>query len=325
MTATFKKIIGAGLFIALLAAFFLSCAGTTPNTTTTPATLTSTTFAHPASLTVTDQLGRTVTIIGRPQRIISLAPSNTEIVYALGLADRLVARTDYDNYPPEARDKPSIGGFSTPNIEQIVAMSPDLVLATSIHEGKIIPQLEARGLAIVALNPKTIDEVLTAINLVGKVTGVEEAAAALTASMRQRVTAVTTKVGPSSLLPGVFYVVWHDPLMIAGVGTLHDELIRLSGGINLGHDLAGYADISLETVIMASPQVMIAGVGMGTGEDLPLQYIMNESRLADTDARKNNRVYPIDVDLVGRPGPRIVDALEQFARFIHPERFEERP
>jgi iron complex transport system substrate-binding protein len=306
--AAISKKLGAFSFLAvLLAGLFISCAGTTPSTAVSP-------------ITVTDQLGRTVTVKARPQRIVSLAPSNTEIVYALGLADRLVARTDYDNYPPEVKDKPSIGGFSDPNIEQVVAMAPDLVLAASIHENRVISQLEATGLTIVALDPKTIDEVLDAITLVGKVTGAEEEAAALTAGMRQRLTAVTVKAGVSSYLPGVFYVVWHDPLMIAGAGTFHDELIRRAGGVNLGHDLTGYADISLETVITANPQVMIAGVGMGTGEDLPLQYLHSESRLADTDARKNGRVYPVDADIVNRYGPRIVDALEQFAGFIHPER-----
>jgi iron complex transport system substrate-binding protein len=311
-----------GFILAALAGLFAACAGTaqtvTPLSSTSPA---------PATLTVTDQLGRTVTVKASPQSIVSVAPSNTEIVYALGLADRLVAVTDYDNYPPEVKEKPSIGGFSTPNIEQVVAMAPDLVLATSIHQAKVIPQLEARGVTVLALNPKTIDQVFEAIELVGRVTGVEKEAAALTASMRQRVKAVTDKTAglAADQKPRVFYIVWHDPLMIAGVGTLHDELIGLAGGINLGHDLAGYADISLENVIVANPQVMIAGVGMGTGEDLPLQYLNSEPRLADTDARKNHQVYAIDTDVVGRPGPRIVDALEQCAGFIHPELFGEKP
>lgn len=309
-----------GIILAALTGFFAACGGTAqtgnPPSSTSPA---------PVPLTITDQLGRTVTIKAPPQRIVSMAPSNTEIVYALGLAGRLVAVTDYDNYPPEVKEKPSIGGFSTPNIEQVVAMAPDLVLATSIHQAKVIPQLEARGITILALNPKTIDQVLQAIEMVGRVTGVEKEAADLTASMRERVAAVMFAVGPSSSLPGVFYFVWHDPPMIAGAGTLHDEIIRLAGGVNLGHDLASYADISLENVILANPQVMIAGVGMGSGEDLTFQFLTTEPRLAGIDARKNNRVYAINTDLIGRPGPRIVDALEQFAGFIHPERFKEQP
>jgi len=263
-------------------------------------------------------------VAANPQRIVSLAPSNTEIVYALGLADRLVGVTDYDNYPPGVKEKPSIGGFSTPNIEQVVAKNPDLVLATSIHQSKIIPQLEARGLTVLGLNPKTVEQVLDAITMVGKVTGADKAAASLTAAMRQRVKAVTDKTAglTDSQRPRVFYAVWTDPLMVAGAGTLHDQLISLGGGINIGHDLTGYADISLETVLAVNPQVMLAGVGMGAGEDLPYRYLTTEPRLAGTDARKNNRVYAINTDLVGRAGPRIVEALEQFATAIHPELFK---
>jgi iron complex transport system substrate-binding protein len=111
--------------------------------------------------------------------------------------------------------------------------------------------------------------------------------------------------------------------MTAGSGTLHDELIRKAGGLNIAENLTGYADISLEAVIEANPQVMVAGVGMGTGADAPFQFALTEPRLGNTDARLHNRVYAIDVDLVGRAGPRIVDALEQLASFIHPELFKE--
>jgi iron complex transport system substrate-binding protein len=274
---------------------------------------------------VTDQLGRLVKLEGIPQRIVSLAPSNTEILFALGLADQVVGVTDYCNYPPEVKEKPSIGGFSTPSIEKIVTLSPDLILAASIHQNQVIPRLEARGMTVVALAPKTLSEVLDAITLVGEITHKEEEASQLVAGMRSRIKAVTDKTGnlPEAQKPRVFYVTWHDPLMTAGSGTLHDELIRTGGGINIAGDLSGYPSISLEAVIAANPEVIVAGVGMGTGADAPLQFAMTEPRLRDTDARLNNQVYGIDVDIVGRPGPRIADALEQFAKFIHPELFKE--
>jgi iron complex transport system substrate-binding protein len=274
---------------------------------------------------ITDQLGRTVGLAGTPESIISLAPSNTEILFALGLTDKLVAVTDYCNYPPEAEEKASIGGFSTPNIEEIVALSPDLVVATSIHQNQIIPNLEQRGITVFALAPETLDETLESINLIGKITGKEEEASGLVSEMRERIKAITDKTGslPGTQQPTVLYIVWHDPLMTAGSGTLHDELFRTVGGRNMAGDLTGYADISLEAVIDANPQVMIAGVGMGTGADAPFQFALNEPRLKNIDARLNNRVYAIDVDLIGRAGPRIVDALEQLAGFIHPELFPE--
>ena len=248
------------------------------------------------------------------------------MLYALGLADRVVAVTDYDNYPPEVKEKPSIGGFSTPSIEKVVAMEPDLVLATSIHEKTIIPQLEARGLTVLALNPQTLDQVQDAIKLVGRACGVEDRAAALVAGMQQRISAVTDKTGGLSQgqRPRVLYLVWHDPLMAAGAGTLHDEFITKAGGTNIAGSLKDYADISLEMVIAADPEIIIASVGMGTGERLTYDFARNEARLQDTAARRNNRVYSIDVDVVSHPGPRSVDALEIFARFIHPELFQEK-
>ncbi len=300
-----------GILIVLLS-LFLACAPTPRETASSP-------------IEITDQLGRTVKLDGIPQRIISLAPSNTEILFALGLADRVVAVTDFDDYPPEAKEKPSIGGFSTPSIEEVVALSPDLILATSIHEKRIIPQLEAKGMTVFALNPQTLDEVLEAIILVGKITGQEEAASGLVAEMQDRIKAVTdrTVALPEAQRLKVFYLVWHDPLMTAGSGTLHDEIIRQAGGTNIARDLTGWAAISLEAVIQANPEVMIAGVSHGTGENLNFQFITTERRLRNTDARRNNRVHGMDGNLTSRPGPRIVDGLEKFAEFIHPELFGE--
>lgn len=271
-------------------------------------------------------MGRVVKLEKVPERIISLAPSNTEILFALGLDDRVVGVSDYCNYPPEVQEKPSIGGFSTPNIEEVVALSPDLILATSIHEKRIIPQLEEKGLTVFALNPKTLDEVLESITLVGEISGKDEEASQLVAEMQNRIKAVTEKTDnlPETQRPRVFYITWHDPLKTAGSETRHDELIRMAGGTNIALDLAGYAAITLEVVIQANPEVILAGVGMGSGEDLPFQYVKTEPRLRNVDARINNRVYSIDVDLAGRPGPRIVDALEQFAESIHPELFKEK-
>jgi iron complex transport system substrate-binding protein len=236
-----------------------------------------------------------------------------------------VGVTDYDNYPPEAKQKPSIGGFATPNIEKVVALSPDLVLATSIHEKQVIPNLEQRGITVVALAPKTIDEVLEAITLIGRISGEESAAAKLVAEMQAKIKAVTDKTSnlTEAQKPDVFYITWHDPLMTAGGDTLHNELIQKAGGKNVAQNLTGFAGITLEAVVQANPQVMIAGIGMGTGADAPFQFALTESRLRNTDARLHNRVYAIDTDLTGRAGPRIVDALEQFARDIHPELFEE--
>ena len=164
----------------------------------------------PSPIEFIDQLGRTVALDKVPERIVSLAPSNTEIVFALGLADRLVAVTDFCDYPPEVETKPSIGGFTTPNIEEIIALSPDLILATSIHEKRIIPQLEERGVTVFTLDPKTLDEVLEAITLVGEVTGKGEKASRLVAEMQSRIKVVTDRTDgiPENQRPRTFSPHW---------------------------------------------------------------------------------------------------------------------
>jgi len=274
-------------------------------------------------LEVVDQAGRTVRVAELPEKIISLAPSNTEILYAIGLGDKLVGVTEYCDYPEEAKQKPQIGGYSTVDIEKVVEIEPDLVLATRIHEGEVIPRLESYGLTVVVLAPKTVEEIIESIDLIGQVTGKGEEASQLTLEMEARVKMITdrTAVLPEEQKPNVFYVLWYDPLTTAGSGSRIHDLIVKAGGNNIAGDLSDYPDISLETVISMNPQVIIADVGHGAGEDLNYQYVLNEKRFEDVDARRNNRVYQIDSDLVSRPAPRIIEGLESFAKFIHPELF----
>jgi iron complex transport system substrate-binding protein len=277
---------------------------------------------------MTDQAGRVVRVEKMPEKIISLAPSNTEIVYALGLEDRLVGVTEYCDYPEAAKEKPLIGGFSTVDIEKVVAIQPDLILATNIHKDEVLPQLERLGLTVLTLDPKTVDEILEAINLIGWFTGKKEEASHLVTEMDNRIKAVTDKTLALSEAqrPAIFYILWHDPLKTVSAETRIHELIVKAGGMNIAQDLEGdYPTMSLEAVLMANPQVIIACSGHGTGENLPFQFALTEPRLAEVDARRNDRVYEIDADLTSRPAPRIVDGLEKLAEFIHPELFGESP
>lgn len=309
-----RKLYGLGITFLVLMLLIIAVGACTPSP------------QKPASpvIEVTDQLGRTVKLDKIPQRIISLAPGNTEILYALGLADRIVAVTDFCDYPPEAKEKPTIGGFSTPNLEEIVNYSPDLILATSMHQGEIIPSLESRGMTVLALDAKTLDGVLAAITLVGKITAQEKEAAQLLTEMQARIKAVTDKTEnlPREQRPRVFYAVWHDPLMTSGLETIHDELIRKAGGLNIAADISGYTAISLEIIIAANPEIMIASAIHGDRGEPTFQFLATEPRLRDTAARKNNRIYETDGDLVSRDGPRLVEGLELFAEIIHPELFK---
>lgn len=272
---------------------------------------------------VVDGLGRTVNIEQIPQRIISLAPSNTEILFALGLGDKVVGVTEYCNYPEEAKAKPKVGGFSTVDIERVVHLEPDLILATHIHSQTVIPALEELGLTVLALTPASLDELMSSITLVGKITGQDKMASNLVDDLGERVEAVANKTQDLALnqRPRVLYLTWHDPLWTRGKDTLVDDIISKAGGQNIAYDLSGDKTIDLETVLHRDPQVIIASVNMGTGEDLPWQYVRTEPRLKNTEALLNNRVYKIDGDLIHRPGPRLVEALEQVAQFIHPELF----
>ncbi len=310
MKNSLSRVVVLCLAAVLLACLSTACAAQVEEETESP-------------IEFTDQLGRTVTLDEVPQRIISLAPSNTEILYALGLGDRVVGVTKSCDYPAEVLEKPTIGGYSTPNLEEIVALSPDLVIAAPRHEDEIIPQLEEKGLTVLGLNAKTFDSILDAITLLGDITGNDEEASQLVADMEKRVKAVTDKVSglTEDEKPRVFYLTWHDPLKTSGSESLHNELIEKAGGKNIFTDVTGVQTIDLETLVARDPQVMIAGIGMGTGEDKTLLYLRGESRLENTEAGKNGSIYGIDMDLTGRSGPRIVDGLEQFARCVHPEIF----
>ena len=272
---------------------------------------------------IVDGLGRSITIEKTPQRIVSLSPSNTEILFALGLGNKVVGVTEYCDYPQSAKPKPKVGGFSTVDVERVVSLEPDLVLASRIHSKTVIPALEKLDLTVVALTPTSLPEVLDSITTAGKITGHDREASALINNLSTRIEAVADKIKPLSTdeRPRVFYITWHDPLMTAGTDTLADYVISSAGGQNIASDISGDKAINLETVLYRDPQVIVASVDMGSGEDLPWQYLQTEPRLKNTQALLNGRTYKIDGNLIHRPGPRIVDALEQMAHFIHPELF----
>ena len=282
-------------------------------------------LAREFPLAVTDDLGRNVTVSSEPQSIISLAPSNTEILFALRLGDRVMAVSGYCNYPLEAQNKIKIGGFSTINIEKVVSLRPDFVLATGGVQEAVVEELGRLGLTVIALNANNIEEVFENIRLVGKAAGQLEAARELTTKLEQRTKAVTDKAKdlPDSQRPRVFYEVQDEPLMTAGPGTFIDDLIHLAGGVNIASDAAAkYPVYNLETLIERNPEVIIISVGHGSIA-ASVEAVKSRKRWQIIDAVKNNRVYGINADLVSRPGPRIVDGIEEMARFIHPDLFKE--
>ncbi len=275
-------------------------------------------------LTIVDDLGRTVTIERLPQRIVSLAPSNTEILFAVGLEDRLVGTTDYCDYPEAAKAKPRVAGYLTPDREKVISLEPDLVIAESIHEKMVLPALEKLGLTVIVMSAESIDTVLKDIALIGQINGKSRAASQLINNLTNRIEAVTAKTKdlPAEKRPRVLYVCWHDPIWTMGRKTFIADLIWKAGGVNIfADDFEKSRVVSLEAVVARNPQVIIVS-GMGTSGNLIYNSIMKETRLAGIDAIVNNQVYRIsDANLIERPGPRIVDGLEEVAKFIHPEIF----
>lgn len=278
------------------------------------------------ALTVADDLGREVSVAIAPQRIVSLSPSNTEILFALGLGDRVVGATKYCNYPPsviEQKDSKKIevvGGYVDPDIEKIFSLHPDLVLASRTRSSEAVSLLDKEGIATFVLDPNNLSSIIQSIEKVGKISGKEADASELCNQMESRIKAVSDK---TSSLPKtrVLYIVWHDPVKTAGHGTFEDELIEKAGGVNIFHDLSGYAQVDPEAIAVRNPEVIIACSGMGSGADMPLSWAKTERGLNQTDARKNDRIYQAKGDLITRTGPRIVDGLEMLAKFIHPEAF----
>jgi len=271
---------------------------------------------------VIDHAGRRVYIETEPQRIVSLAPSNTEIMFAIGLGDKLVGVTGYCNYPEEALDIPKIGGYKDVNLESLVSLTPDLVLATDYHLPEVVPQLENLGINVLVVEPVSLNDVIETIILLGKCAGEVENALHLTSELRNRINVISKKTSDlqDSERWRTMYVVAPDPLWVAGTDTLVDELIVIAGGVNIASDLSGFSPINLENVVMANPQVIVAGSSMGShGSSLSTLY--SEERFDAIDARKYNRIYEISTDLVSRSGPRIVEGLEYMAKMIHPEIF----
>lgn len=269
-------------------------------------------------LKVIDDLDNLVMISEKPQRIVSLAPSHTEILFALGVGERLVGRTDFCDFPLDVQQISSIGGYSQPSIETIMAVQPDLVLASFGNPLELLDQLRDFGIPVLGYDSQTLDDTLKLIWEIGKVTGSEEEAAQLILEIKERISVITKLVSTADK-PLVFWEIWHDPLYTAGPNTFIDDLITLAGGINVAADAAiSWPTYSLEVLLIKNPEVYI----INQGHSQEIDNIAQRPGYSQLKAVQNNRVYLIDSNTVNRPGPRLIDGLEEIARCIHPEVFE---
>ena len=281
------------------------------------------------NLTLVDDRGYVLNLTSYPKRIVSLAPSNTEILFAVGAGDKVVGVTDHCNYPYnfsvwiEAGNLTSVGDYWTPNIEAIVALEPDLVLAAFAQE-EVVNNLRGMGYNVLVLAPDNIDDILKNILLVGRATNKDIEAAVLVGDLRNRIDAVVSKVADAASKPKIYYEVWYDPLWSVGSETWEHELIEKAGGINIFADQnIDYFETSSEAIIERNPDIMIFPLGHGAGPPFWGSFDQVKARPGwdATSAVQDDRLYTIDADIVSRPGPRIVDALETLAEIIHPELF----
>jgi iron complex transport system substrate-binding protein len=271
---------------------------------------------------MTDDLNRTVALTGPAQRVVSLAPSNTEILFAIGAGAQVIGRDETSDYPAQALSLPTIGGYGGFNLEAIVALHPDLVLAQGggFNSPELVSALEKLGLTVYVLpNPSTLEDMYANLETVARLTAHEPETATLVESLKGRVAAVDAKILPISYGPTVYYELdATDPTKpyTAGPGSFIDLLITRAGGINIGAGLQGqWAQISLEQLVLANPAIILLGDAAYGETPGKVSQRPGWETLA---AIQSGQVFPFDDNLVSRPGPRLVDGLEALARLLHP-------
>jgi iron complex transport system substrate-binding protein len=273
---------------------------------------------------VTDLAGRTMRVPKAPRRVVALAPSLTEIVFALGCQDRLVGVSQFSDFPEAARLLPKVGSYVQLDLERIVAQRPDLCLAVRDGNPKaVVDHLEAMGIPVFAADPRDLGSVMETIAALGDLLGVPDVAERINADTRRRIRAVEERVARAGHRPRVFFQIGLAPIVSAGNGTFINELIVRAGGINLAAGPAPYPRFSREQVIGLAPEVII--ITSMAREGL-FEQVRDEWRCwPQMPAAANDRIYISESNLLDRPSPRLVDGLEYLARLIHPSLFREGP
>ena len=274
---------------------------------------------------ITDSAQRQVAVPRPVKRIVSMAPNITEMLFAIGLDEEIVGVTSFCNYPDAARKKAKIGGYFDPNIEVILSLDSDLIIATPDGYSKErIEKLDQTGVTVFLVNPQKINEVLETMLILGKVTGKDDAAKRVVEKLRSRIEAVRKSVSsiPVERRPRVFYKIGHDPLITAGPGSFVDNLIDAAGGINVASDArTDWPRYSVEAVIMKDPNVIITAPHVPSEDNAAGKVDMRGwLKYKTVSAVKNGRIYAVDPDILLRPGPRIAEGLEKLHRlFIEAE------
>jgi len=302
-----KKVVT--LFLVLALVLSLAACGAAPNETSTPK----------ANISITDSRGKTVSFETQPQKIISLAPANTEILYALGAGDRVIAVSEYCNYPEDTQGKQKLPTGENLNMESVLALKPDAVFMGKMSVmNEQIQQMEDAGIKVVVTEANSIDETYKSIRLMGKAVGKEKEAEQIVenmekgfASIREQVKGKTAKTVYVEVSPLQF------GLWSCGKNTFIQELIEIVGAKNIFEDVEGWSAVSEEQVLARNPEIIFTTASPITGIEDPVGEIVSRSQWNTLEAVKNNKVIMLDADMISRPGPRLLDAAQEMVKAIY--------
>lgn len=265
---------------------------------------------------ITDLKGRQITFDKVPERIVSLSPANTEILYAVGAGNKVVGVTSFCDYPEEVANVEKIGTFEGPNLELIQKAKPDVVLAGGYIQEDLIASLEQLNIPVVSTEATDFNSIFDSIALIGKVSGNDEKAAEVVKGMKDKIAEIQDKV-KGKTPKSIFYVVWTDPLTTAGSGTFINDVIKAAGGTNTAEKVQYWAKYSIEELVKDNPEYLISSKH-ATNEGVTADFYKESPLFKNLDSVKNNKIYLMsDDNIVSRPGPRIVQAIEEIAKVLH--------
>lgn len=305
-----KKVLALILSIVLIVGLS-ACQGqqpTTPTPTEQPAADT--------KIEITDLKGRKITLDKMPERIVSLSPANTEILFAVGAGDKVVGITSFCDFPAEVKDVEKIGSFEGPNLELIQKAKPDVVLAGGYIQEDLIASLEQLNIPVISTEATDFNSIFDSIALIGTLSGNDQKAAEVVKGMQDKITEIQDKV-KGQTPKSAFYVVWTDPLTTAGSGTFINDVIKAAGGINTAEKVEYWAKYSAEELVKDNPEYLLSAVH-STNEGITADFFKKSPVFKNLDSVKNGKVYLMsDDNVVSRPGPRIVQAIEEIAKVLH--------